>query len=314
MPRTSSGDEAGKGDQDNCIGYGECSPKLEKRFLQTGTIRLHVVAAGPEDGPTLVLLHGFPEFWYGWRHQIPALAEAGYRVVVPDQRGYNLSDKPKGIQAYAADLLVHDVVNLVAATGQEKIVLVGHDWGAMVAWWVAERYPETIAKLVVINVPHPAVMRHHLRPGQNPRQLLRSWYTGFFQLPRLPETLLRLGNWTLMTRALQRSSLPGTFSADDLVRYRKAWSQPGAITAMINWYRAAYRRNTDAPRTESNAITVPTLLIWGAQDPFLGEEMAHPSIRRCEDGRLELIQTATHWIHHEKPDLANSLISHFLLH
>ncbi|MEZ4868411.1 MAG: alpha/beta hydrolase [Caldilineaceae bacterium] len=281
---------------------------MEHQQVTTNGIRLHVVQAGPVDGPLVILLHGFPEFWYGWRRQIDDLAGAGYRVWAPDQRGYNLSDKPQGIGAYTIDILAADVVGLIDAAGQEQAVLVGHDWGAAVAWWVAAQYPERIKRLAVINVPHPTVMQQQLRG--NWMQLLRSWYIFFFQLPWLPEQLAWRNNWRMAVQALTTSSRPGAFSADDLDLYRQAWSQPNAYQSMLNWYRAVLQK-PPAPPTHPR-ITVPTLLIWGAQDKFLGQELAQPSIDLCEDGRLVLIPEATHWVQHEEADRVNELIATFL--
>ena len=144
----------------------------EHHFIQTNGITLHTVMAGPVDGPVVILLHGFPEFWFGWRRQIPALAGAGFRVWVPDQRGYNLSDKPKGVVAYRLEALGADILGLINATGQERVYLAGHDWGAMVAWWVALNAPERLRRLAILNVPHPYVMRKHLLA--DPRQRARS--------------------------------------------------------------------------------------------------------------------------------------------
>ncbi len=165
--------------------------EAEATFIHTNGVRLHVVQHGPVDGPLVILLHGFPEFWYGWRKQIPALAAAGYRVWAPDQRGYNLSDKPTGIDAYTLDQLVADVIGLIDAAGCDKVYLVGHDWGAAVAWWMALKYPQRVIKLVVSNVPHPIVMNRTVR--RNFDQLRKSWYIFFFQIPWLPERLIRAG-------------------------------------------------------------------------------------------------------------------------
>lgn len=269
------------------------------------SVRLHVVQAGPVDGPLVILLHGFPEFWYGWKRQIEPLAAAGYRVWVPDQRGYNLSDKSKGIGAYGIDQLAADVVGLIDAAGQEKAVVVGHDWGGAVAWWTAAKYPQRVERLVILNVPHPAVMKRFV--SRDLGQMRRSWYIGFFQLPWLPERLARLGNWATLTRTLRSTSRRGTFSDADLAQYRTAWSQPGAITAMINWYRASLRR--PPARLPSVRITVPTLLIWGAHDRFLKREMAQPSIDRCDNGRLVFFEKATHWVQHEEAERVTQLIA-----
>ena len=281
---------------------------MDHQFIRTNGIQLHVVQAGPSNGPLVILLHGFPEFWYGWRRQISCFAEAGYRVWVPDQRGYNTSDKPSGIAAYSLDTLACDVIGLIDAAGQEKVFLVGHDWGAAVAWWIAIKYPDRLARMVVMNVPHGAVLQQHLR--RNLTQLRRSWYIFFFQLPWLPEALLRFRNWRIAAQTMQRSSRRGTFSDSDLDTYRQAWEQPRAITAMLNWYRAIAQRPPTPP--VNVRISVPTLLIWGARDTFLGRELAQPSIDMCDDGRLVFIEEATHWVQHEAPERVNALIDSFL--
>ncbi len=277
---------------------------MNKIFVETNSVRLHVVQAGPADGPLIILLHGFPEFWYGWHSQIDALAEAGFWVWAPDQRGYNLSDKPADTAAYGIDILAADIVGLIDAAGRQKAIVVGHDWGAAVAWWTAIVHADRVERLVVLNVPHPVVMQRFAR--RDPGQMLRSWYIGFFQLPWLPETLSRLGNWAMTVRSLRMSSQPGTFTETDLQQYRTAWSQPGAFTAMINWYRAALRN--PASRQPSVRITVPTLLIWGARDQFLKREMAQPSIDFCDNGRLVLLENATHWVQHEEAQRVIELI------
>ncbi len=282
---------------------------LEHTFINTNGIRLHVVQSGPIDGPLVILLHGFPEFWYGWSKQIPALTAAGYRVWAPDQRGYNLSDKPKGIDAYTLDRLAADVVGLIDASGRDKVLLVGHDWGAAVTWWTALKYPERLTKIAVLNVPHPTVINRMLR--SNFAQLRKSWYIFFFQIPWLPETLASLNHWRAGLQMLKASSRPDTFSEADLDRYREAWAQPGAYTAMLNWYRALVQRRPDT-RLASVRISVPTLLIWGVQDVALGREMAQPSIDLCDDGRLVFIEEATHWVQHDEPARVNQLLLEFL--
>ncbi|SOD97359.1 alpha/beta fold hydrolase [Spirosoma fluviale] len=267
-------------------------------------VRLHVVQAGPDDGPLIILLHGFPEFWYGWKNQIDTLAEAGYCVWVPDQRGYNLSEKPVGIDAYSLDTLVADVIGLIDASGRQKAVVVGHDWGAAVAWWTAVSHPEHVERLVVLNVPHPIVMKKYA--SSNIGQMIRSWYIGFFQLPWIPETLSSAGNWSMFVRTLLSSSRPGTFRRADLQQYKAAWSQPGAVMAMINWYRASLRK--PPARRPSIRVTVPTLLIWGTRDKFLKREMAQPSIDLCDNGRLVFLENASHWVQHEEAERVNELI------
>ena len=278
------------------------SVSLERQWVDGAGVRLHVRAAGPDDGPLVVLLHGFPEFWYGWRHQIPALAEAGCRVVVPDQRGYNRSGAPRAVAAYDLDRLADDVCALIEAAGRDRASVVGHDWGAMVGWHLAHTHPERLRRLAILNVPHPHVFRTTLR--SNPAQLLRSTYALFFQVPALPEWLLGRNDGQGLTTLLQWSSHPDTFDEADLALYRRAWRRPGRLRGMLNWYRAAARR---ALRTAppSAPIDVPTLVAWGAQDVALHRQMAAPSAAMCTDGHLEVIDDATHWVQHDAPDLVN---------
>jgi epoxide hydrolase 4 len=279
---------------------------LESLSFQNGAVRLHAIAAGPHDGPVVVLLHGFPEFWYGWLRQIESLAAAGFRVIVPDQRGYNLSSKPSGVAAYALPELVSDVVAIADQLGRQKIFLAGHDWGAAVAWSAALLYPQRIAKLGVLNVPHPSVMRKFL--STRPRQLLRSWYMFFFQLPWLPEAVFSAFNFRIGSQALLRSSRPGTFSAEDLAQYRAAWSQPGALTGMINWYRALFRARI---KFSDKIVRVPTRILWGERDAFLLAEMARESLRYCTNAELFTFANATHWLQHEEAARVSELLIDF---
>lgn len=269
-------------------------------------MKLHAVTAGPADGPVVVLLHGFPEFWYGWRNQIDPLAHAGFRVVVPDQRGYNLSSKPAGVTSYALTKLVSDVIAVADQLGQQRIFLAGHDWGAAVAWSTALLHPQRIAKLAVLNVPHPSVMRRFLT--SRPRQTLRSWYMFFFQLPWLPEAVFSAFHFRMGTRSLLRSSRPGTFSPEDLARYREAWSQPGAPTAMINWYRALFRHRMKFP---DRTVHVPTRILWGERDAFLLAEMAHESLRYCTSAELFTFAGTSHWLQHEEPVRVSNILVEF---
>jgi pimeloyl-ACP methyl ester carboxylesterase len=279
---------------------------VETLFFQSASVRLHVVTAGPKEGQVVILLHGFPEFWYGWHRQIEPLAAAGFRVIVPDQRGYNLTSKPSGVTAYALTELVSDVIAIADQLGQEKIFLAGHDWGAAVAWSAALLHPQRVAKLVVLNVPHPSVMRKFL--STRPRQFFRSWYMFFFQLPWLPEAFLSAFNFRVGSRALLRSSRPGTFSAEDLAQYRAAWSQSGALTAMINWYRALFRTRTKFP---DKTVRVPTRILWGERDAFFLAEMAHESLRYCTNAELFTFANATHWLQHEEPARISELLIDF---
>ena len=280
---------------------------MESLFIRTNGITLHVVQDGPKDGPLVILLHGFPEFWYGWRKQIAYLAAQGYCVWAPDQRGYNVSDKPKPMAAYSIDQLANDVIGLIDAAGRQQAHLVGHDWGAAVAWWVAAQCGDRLKSLVILNVPKGEVLFRTI--ATQPRQLLRSWYILFFQLPWLPQTLARLGNGRMLAASLRRSSRPGTFSDSDLDRYRHAWSQPGAVRSMINWYRAAIQKKVAVAGT--GRIKIPTLVIWGVKDAFLLPEMAQASMKYCDNGKLVYLPEATHWVQHEEADRVNELLTQF---
>ncbi len=280
--------------------------EYEELFFENGGIPLHAVAAGPKLGPVVILLHGFPEFWYGWHNQIGALAAAGFRVVALDQRGYNLSGKPPAVRDYALPLLARDVLAVAGQLGCERFYLAGHDWGAAVAWAVALQYPQRLHKLAIVNVPHPAAMMHTLRT--NPRQWLRSWYMLFFQLPWLPEAAFSAFNFYLGARVLVRSSRPGTFTAEDLGRLRAAWSQPGAMRATIHWYRALFRHRS---KIADPQVHTPTLILWGQQDKFLLSRMAQDSLRYCDSAQLTYFPEATHWVLHEEPDRVNQLLLAF---
>ncbi|MBN2147924.1 MAG: alpha/beta hydrolase [Anaerolineales bacterium] len=282
--------------------------QIELTFITTNGIRLHVAQAGPQDGPLVVLLHGFPEFWYGWRRQITPLAQAGYRVIAPDQRGYNLSEVPKGVEAYRIAELVDDIAGLLDALGRQDCCLVGHDWGAAVAWNVALTYPERVQKLAILNVPHPAVMLDFLK--RNPRQMLKSWYIAFFQIPGLADWLVRQNDFHQAAGSLRGSSQPGTFSDEDIAEYKKAWKNSAGLTGMINWYRALARYRPSMP--EDNRLHMPVRILWGKRDAFLSHEMAGLSAQLCDQAELTLFEHATHWVQHEEAEaVAKALIDFF---
>lgn len=287
---------------------GESATAIPYRFIETSGIRLHVAQAGDENAPLVILLHGFPDFSHGWHAQISFLVEHGYRVWAPDQRGYNLSDKPGDIRAYRMDALVQDVIGLIDAAGVEQVYLVGHDWGAAVAWGVALAAPQRVRKLVIMNVPHPLVFAQTLRGSF--RQMLKSWYILFFQLPRLPEALLTRNHASGAVSLLKASGLPTTFTDQDFAQYVRAWTQPNAMRSMINWYRAIIRSQPNL--SGDLRVHLPTLIIWGARDVALTLEMAQKSIEMCVDGRLVIFEDATHWVQHDKPNEVNALLADFL--
>jgi pimeloyl-ACP methyl ester carboxylesterase len=263
-------------------------------------IRIHWVEQGR--GPLVVLLHGFPEFWYSWRRQIPVLAER-FRVVAPDLRGYNLSEKPRS--GYDVETLTDDVLALVHYLGEERAYIVGHDWGGLLAWIFAIRFPEATRKLVVMNAPHPARFQELVR---RPRQFLRSTYVLFFQLPRVPELILGANHGWLIGKMLQRSAVEkDAFSAEDLRRYREASSRPGALTGGLNYYRAA--RLNRLPQDQT--VRVPTLLLWGVHDPALGRELTEGLERWVPDLTVQHLDCG-HWTQQEAPEEVNRHLLGFL--
>lgn len=279
--------------------------EITSKFYEVNGITLHAVTAGPEQGKIMLFLHGFPEFSLGWKKQIEFFAAKGFRVIAPDQRGYNFSSKPKGVKAYRIENLVADVVELINQLSTQKIILVAHDWGGGVAWELAGQYPQLIEKLVILNMPHLKVMRETLK--SNARQMLKSWYAGFFQIPFLPEWLSSLFNYRMLEQSMIRSSNKNTFSNSEMAAYKAAWQNSGSVKAMINWYRA-YKYS----KPQMNRIVVPVLIIWGEKDKFLLPDMAAKSNLMCSHGTVMMLKNATHWLHHEKPAEINQLILDFM--
>ena len=283
--------------------------ELAHRYADLGDVRLHYVEAG--EGPLVLLLHGFPQFWYQWRHQIPALVEAGFRVVAPDMRGYNLSDKPLGVRAYRVELLARDVERLILACGEQTAVVVGHDWGAIAAWIAAMRHPERVEKLAILNVPHPA---RSLDGLLSPMQLLRSSYVFFFQIPRLPEEVIRAGDFGLLRSVFRSDPVkPEALTAEDIERYIEAIAQPGVLTASLNYYRALLR-NPREMRALLQRVEAPVLVIWGEKDRFLSRRLAEPPRLWVPNLiRVKRLPDASHWVAEDRPLEVNTLLLDFLL-
>lgn len=281
-------------------------------------VRLHYVEAG--EGPLVVLLHGFPEHWYAWRKQIPALAEAGYRAVVPDMRGYNRSEKPHGIAPYRMEELVGDVLGLIETCSEERASVVGHDWGGVIAWEVAARHPDSVDRLCVLDAPHPAAYRRELLTHPSD-QAKRSSYALFFQLPWLPEALFRAGDYRAVETLLREDpENPDAFDEKVIARYKRACARPGAMTSMLNYYRAAFREQLEslflgesAPdRATNEVIDRPTLLIWGMRDRALSPRLTEGLGRWVPDIRVERLPEASHWVRADKPGRVNELLVDFL--
>lgn len=277
--------------------------RIESTYRNVNGVQLHVIAAGEPDAPLVVLLHGHPDFWYGWRDQIISLVEAGFRVVVPDQRGCNLSDAPDGIDAYRISELSADVCELIHSEGRESAHIVGHDFGGFVAWNVALRQPSIVDRLGILNVPHPTVYRDTLRSSL--RQIVRSWYVWFYQVPKLPEWMLSRNDMENMVASLEITSNPGTFDEETIDRYQAAWRHTG-IGPRIHWYRG-FRRSESPPR---NTVTQPTLICWGKDDIALVPSMAKKSVGYCENGQLRMFPDASHWVHHEREEVTEALLRH----
>jgi len=286
---------------------------------RAGDVTLQCLEMG--SGPLVVLLHGFPDSAHGWRFQLPALAGAGYRVIAPQLRGYAGSDKPAEVDDYRIAALVADVAGLVRAAGERRAaMIVGHDWGGMIAWHLGARHPDVMERLAICNAPHPTRFAEALR---TPGQALRSAYVGFFQVPLLPELVLRAGDFALLRRSLARNVLrPGAFTDDDWAEVRAALAAPGALTAALSYYRAAGRRfvvrvpGSHEPSATSGVgeiplVEPPTLLLWGEQDPFLSVSLTEglaPLVRTLEVIR---VAEAGHWVHWDAPERVNaSLVAH----
>lgn len=281
---------------------------LRHRYANLGDVRLHYVEAGT--GPLVILLHGFPEFWYSWRHQIPALARAGFHAVAPDMRGYNLSDKPKSVRDYRIELLTRDVARLIHACGADRATVIGHDWGAGVAWQFGMDYPNMLDRLVIMNVPHPLQLLRGLRTWH---QLKKSWYIFFFQIPWIPETIISAGNFAMLRQTFRSDPVrANAFTDEDINWYIGALSLPGALTGGINYYRALFRQSPLNTRGSIKRIDAPVLVIWGEQDRFLDAELAEPDRKWVPNLRVERLANASHWVQVDQPEMVNALLLEFL--
>lgn len=280
---------------------------FDHRYLHVNGIRLHVVEAGR--GPPVLLLHGFPEFWYSWRRQIPFLADAGFRVLAPDLRGYSESDCPIGVKHYRPRILLADIVGLIQQLAEGPVFLVGHDWGGVLAWRLAQLFPSLVRRLVILNAPHPAAYQETLR--ESPWLALRSAYVFFFQFPWLPEWWLRCGNFGFFQRMWRQDPCHlGAFTDQDIEKYRQAFSRPGGLTGPLNYYRAAMRFRRDlygAPQR----VKVPTMVIWGEKDPYLSIKLLEPLPRWVSQLEIVRIADSSHWVQNDVPEQLNRFLMDF---
>jgi epoxide hydrolase 4 len=281
----------------------------QHRFVETNNIRLHCVVQG--EGELVILLHGFPEFWYSWRHQIPALARH-YKVVVPDLRGYNDSDKPAS--GYDLDTLSADIQGLIGSLGYLKAHIVGHDWGGAIAWHLAQKVPDLLHRLAILNAPPPHRFMQEL--VGNLDQLRRSWYVLAFQIPALPEWLIRQNLRSFVKALFQDQAIrKGAFTSHDTAMYQAALEKPGALSAALSYYRQLLSPQTWLMNWERSPqpITVPTLVLWGEDDSFLSQKVI--------DGiesfvaaplKLKFLPQCGHWIQQEAPQTVNRELLDFL--
>jgi pimeloyl-ACP methyl ester carboxylesterase len=286
---------------------------IKHGFASVGDIRLHYVECGAGND-LVILLHGFPEFWYSWRHQLPVLGRH-HHVIAPDMRGYNLSDKPARVEDYRIDFLVADVVGLIHYFGKDKAAIVAHDWGAGVAWALAQRHPELVSKLVAMQVPPPAAWRANMTF----RQMLHSWYMLFFQLPRLPETVLKANNFAMLEKMFKETTARrDVFTDGDIEVYKEALRQPGALTAGINYYRANVFKTLFPSKVETPArgrIRVPTLFIYGEKDHAVLPATVRDVGRFIDAPYSELrIPDSAHWVQNEAVAEINVALLRFLAH
>jgi epoxide hydrolase 4 len=278
----------------------------QHRVIKTNGIRMHYVTQG--SGPLIVLLHGFPEFWYSWRYQIPFLAEHGYTVVAPDLRGYNDTDKPR--TGYDVATLTRDIAGLIEGLGQGKAIIVGHDWGGALAWVFAASYPQMTDRLIVMNAPHPVAM---MREFRTLKQLRKSWYIFFFQIPWLPEYMLLRNNANEVGRMLRGAALQkSVFPPEVTAKFQEAMSKPGAMTAALNYYRQLFRHLPRSTTGRAMRVSAPTLLIWGEHDIALGIELTTGLEKWVGDLEIKRIPDSGHWVQQEQPEEVNQFMLDFL--
>jgi pimeloyl-ACP methyl ester carboxylesterase len=284
------------------------STRVHHERVRGDGVELHVARVG--EGPPVVLLHGFPEDWRSWKHQLPALAGAGFTAVAPDLRGYNESDRPPERSAYHLRHLVADAAAIVRATGHDKAHIVGHDWGGILAWTLAGAHPELVDTLVILNAPHLAIyMEKATRPSL---QMLRAWYLLFFRVPRLPEWALSRRDFAAVRDLFRHRPKQPAFSEEDVDGYVRALARPGALTAALNWYRANLGA-ADAIRLAAGArFDGPVLVIWGEHDPALGVELLEGLERVAPRARVHRIARASHWVQNEAPEEVNRVMIEFM--
>lgn len=277
----------------------------QHEYITSNGVKLHYVTAG--EGPLMLMLHGFPEFWYSWRYQISEFAQ-NYKVVALDMRGFNKSDKPKEQSDYRVDILVKDIEGVIKGLGYEKCTIIAHDWGGLIAWMFAYAHPEMVEKLIALNTPHPAKFVEGLK---TPQQLLRSSYVFLFQLPFIPELLIQAADYQFIEQAFKGMAVDkSAFSKSDIDTYKNATAKRGALTAMLNYYRNLFKGKIF--NQNWGILKIPTLMIWGENDTALGKELTYGTELYVEDLKIKYIPNCSHWVQQEKPELVNQYMHQFL--
>ena len=281
---------------------------LQSLYIKLNNVTLHVKTAGHPASPAILFLHGFPSFWYSWQLQIDYFTSLNFYLIVPDQRGYNESGKPEHVSDYRLQLLVEDMVQLLAALNIKQANVVAHDWGGIVGWALIKKHPYLFCKAVNINAPYlPQYAKFSFA------QLRKSWYVYFFQLPFFPQWLLKKNECAMLARAMLRTSMPGTFTKEDMAIYRQAWQMEGSVTAMINWYRALLIYNSEAKEIfgQRTPVQIPVLVLWGNRDAFLRKESGICPPKHCTNFSMKVYDDATHWLPIEKSAEVNKAIADF---
>jgi len=274
------------------------------RYIQLKDVNIHYVEAGDKRNQLMLCLHGFPEFWFSWRHQLKEFASTHW-VVAVDLRGYGRSEKPSGRSSYHYDLLVEDVRQIITLLGKDKCILMAHDWGALIGWRVVHHYPELISQYIPMNCPHPAAFQQTLVSDYT--QMLKSWYIFFFQLPMIPERLTT----TLISMGFRKRVKQSRLSPGEAQAYLDVFDKPSDLTPPINYYRNLVYSIND-PNFPRSLISVPTLLIWGEKDNYLNISMASLSSNYVENFSLFTVAGATHWVQQDAPDVVNEKIRQFI--
>lgn len=283
------------------------STNLNTIRVAANNITFEVLTMGSGDRLALCL-HGFPEHAYSWRYQMPLLARLGYRVWAPNLRGYGATDSPAGIEAYRVDILMADICGLIAASGARETLLIAHDWGGLLAWFVAITYPHLLHRLVILNVPHPACYHREFR---RPAQLLKSWYVLFFQIPVLPELLGGIRQGRVIAKAIRLTSADRSRFPDEVIEvYRRNAARKGGLTAMINWYRALVRDGRS--KHVFPKIQTPTLFLWGSADRFFTNTAPLGTEDYVSDLTFRLLPGVSHWVQQEAPEAVNAMLEAWL--